>query len=169
MNTTTLLVPGGSKAVIEKGSNGLQDMAQVQAIIQKPVKYVENYYGQDIRFDPRKRNFDVEMSFWPKFGTDRMNVGALPYSTAPRLRRRPIERLMPIDTKTRFSRACWNECVNNAGPYYLRYWQIWDYAPFLPSRGDVSIDPRYTGLTTKTFTEPYRLSRGYFPKRTRDV
>lgn len=156
--------------VIEKvPPNGRQDMAQIQAVIQKPIKYIENYYGQDIRMDPRNRNYDVEMSFWPTFGRERMNVGALPYSTAPRLRRQPTDRMMPMDTKSRFSRACWNECLNSAGPYYLRHWQIWDYAPFLPSRGDVSIDPRYTGVTTKSFTEPYLLSRGNVPKRTTNM
>jgi hypothetical protein len=141
----------------------MQDMSQVQAVVQKPVKYVENFYGQNLRADRRERDMDVELSFWPTFGTDRMNVGALPYATAPRLRRHPTDRFMPMDTKTRFSRACWNECVNSAGPHYLRYWQVWDYAPFLPSRGNVAIDPRYTGMPTKSYTAPFKVRRGQQP------
>lgn len=140
-------------------TNGFQDMSQVQAVVQKPVKYLENVFGQDIRTDARMRNYDVEASFFPKqFGTDRMNVGALPYATAPRLKRKPTDRMVPIDTKSRFSRVCWNDCIDNAGPHYLRWWQIWDYAPFLPTNGDIALDPRY-GLDTKKFTEPYKVVR----------
>ena len=157
---TTIAIP----AIQKVQTNGKQDMTQVQAIIQKPVKYLENVFGQDIRADPRNRDYDVQMSFYPKhFGVERMNTGALPYATSPRLRRNPTDRMMPIDTKTRFSRACFNECLNSAGPHYLRYWPIWDHMPFLPTGGDVALDPRY-GANTKQFTEPYLVTRGGAPR-----
>lgn len=159
-NTSQLLpedvprVPGGS----------FQDQTQIQAVVQRPIKYVENVFGQDIRVDPRLKNYDVEMSFHPKqFGRERMNLGSLPYTTSPRLRRNMSDRMIPEDTKLMWSRSCWNECLNAAGPWYLRHWQIWDYAPFLPKGGNVALDPRY-GAYTKTFTEPFKLERGVTPK-----
>lgn len=158
LNNSSLIAAGTPR--IPGGS--LQDMSQVQAVIQKPVKFIENVWGQDVKVDPRKRNFDVEMSFWPKFGRDRMNVGAFPYAGAPRMRKKVHERMIPESTKLTYSRACFNECVNAAGPNYLRYWQIWDYAPFLPTNGNIALDPRY-GMDTKRFTQPYRVSKGNTP------
>jgi len=158
-NTSNLLpndiprVPGGS----------LQDQTQVQAVVQKPIKYVENYWGQAIRTDPRNKNYDIEASFGPKqFGVARMNEGSLPFTTSPRLRKQTGERMMPEGTKFLWSRSCWNECVNSAGPWYYRHWQIWDYAPFLPTSGNVSLDPRY-GANTRQFTEPFKIQRGKDP------
>lgn len=160
-NTSTLLpsdtprIPGGS----------FQDQSQVQAVFQKPIKYIENVWGQDIKTDPRNKNYDVQMSFYPKqFGTERMNTGSLPYNTSPRLRKQVGERMIPEGTKMMWSRSCWNECLNNAGPWYLRHWQIWDYAPFRPTGGNVALDPRY-GIDTRKFTEPYKVSRGTIPQR----
>jgi len=141
-----------------------QDQTQVQAVFQKPIKFIENYWGQDVRADPRNRNYDVEMSFWPRFGRDRMNVGSLPYTTSPKMLRNPVDRMMSEPTKMGFSRACFNECVNRSGPWYLRHWQIWDYAPLPPTNGDVSKDPRY-GMDTRQFTEPYLVSRNHSPTR----
>ena len=147
-------VPGGS----------LQDMTQVQAVIQKPIKFVENIWGQDVRADPRGKNYDVAASFYPKsFGRERMNTGALPYSGGPRMRKKNPERLTPESTKLNYSRSCFNECLNASGPNYYRWWQIFDYAPFVPSNGNLAIDPRRTAMDTKKFTEPYKLSRGHAP------
>lgn len=129
-----------------------QDQLQVQAIVQKPIKYMENVWGQDIRHDKNKRDFETEMSFWPKFGRDRLVTGSLPYTTSPRLRKNPFDRMMPTDT--RISKVCWNEALNQAGPHYLRYWPIFDHVPFAPSSGDVTKDPRY-GMDTRRFTQPY--------------
>jgi hypothetical protein len=126
---------------------------QAQAIVQKPIKYIENVWGQDIRMDKNKRNFETEMSFWPKFGRDPLITGALPYTTSPRLRKNPVDRMMPVDT--RVSRSCWREALAQAGPHYLRHWPIWDSLPFAPSSGDVTKDPRY-GVDTRRFTKPYR-------------
>lgn len=136
-------------------SNYLQDQYQVQAVLQKPIKYLENVWGQDIHYDIKDKNVDKEMSFWPKFGRDRLNTGSLPYYTSPKLKRTPFERIIPIDT--RISRPCWNETLAQSGPFYLRYWQIWDNASILPTTGDISKDPRY-GENTRQFTKPYRTS-----------
>jgi hypothetical protein len=138
-------------------SANLQDQLQVQALVQKPVKYIENYWGQALRTDPRNKNFDLEMSFWPKFGRDQMNLGSLPYSTAPRLLKRPLDRMLPTFTALECSKPCWNEALAQSGPWYLRHWQIWDNAPFLPTNGDVTKDPRY-GVNTRQFTKPQKIS-----------
>jgi hypothetical protein len=79
-------------------------------------------------------------------------VGQLPYATTPKMWITPGERMIPAPT--RVSRVCFNEAVDNSGPFYLRRWQIWDNAPFLPSAGDVANDPRYS-IQTKTFTTEY--------------
>ena len=129
---------------------GFYDQYKVRSIVQKPIKYVENMFGQAIRHDVKNRNMETEMSFWPKFGKERLNTGNLPYSTTPRLNSTERPEL-PIDT--RVSRVCWNEAVAQAGPYYLRHWPLWDGAPFQPSIGDVSKDPRFGGSHTRQFTQ----------------
>lgn len=136
----------------------MTDTNRVHAIIEKPVKYIENYWGQEIRVDRGKVDVEKEMEWWPKFGHDRMNVGSLPYTTSPRYRRNMSNRMISEDTRLTFSRACWNECLNQSGPWYNRYWQIWDYVPFVPSYGDITKDPKI-GIYTKSFTESYRIER----------
>lgn len=79
-------------------------------------------------------------------------VGQLPYATTPKTWVNPMIQMIP--EQTRVSRVCFNEALDNSGPFYLRQWQIWDYAPFLPSAGDVTQDPRY-GIQTKGFTTEY--------------
>lgn len=79
-------------------------------------------------------------------------VGQLPYATTPKSYVNPMLQMIPEQTRT--SRVCFNEALENSGPWYLRHWQIWDYAPFLPSMGDVTKDPRY-GIQTKGFTTDY--------------
>ena len=78
--------------------------------------------------------------------------GQLPYATTPKQWIMPQKQMIP--ETTRISRACFNEALDESGPFYLRHWQIWDYAPFLPSNGDVTQDPRY-GMQTKGFTTDY--------------
>ena len=137
----------------------MQDQSQAQAVIQKPVKYIENYYGQAMRVDRTKVNMELEMANWPKFGQERMNTGSLPYTGSPRYRKNLSDRLIPEDTKMMWSRSCWNECLNQAGPWYLRHWQIWDYAPFVPTAGNVVTDPKYGGINTKEFTKSYKVTK----------
>jgi len=133
------------------------DPFAVQSIVEKPIKYIQNYWGQEIRGDKSSKNYDVEQSFLPKyFGRERMIQGSLPKSTAPRLYNNPNDRMIPVDT--RVSASCWNEALAQSGPFYLRRWQIWDNAPYLPSNGDVSLDPRY-GADTRKFTKPKTVHR----------
>lgn len=81
-------------------------------------------------------------------------VGALPYSTTPKTYVDPMIRMVP--EPTRVDSVCFKEALERSGPFYLRHWQIWDNAPFLPSNGDVAIDPRYLSAQTKGFTTEYQ-------------
>ena len=121
----------------------------IKVVNEKPIKYLENFYGQAIRVDSGNKNRDVEDSFYPKFGKDKMNMQQLPNTTSPRLRNTPLNRMIPQDT--RVSRTCQNEAIAQAGPFYLRHFPIWENAFMLPSSGDLSKDPRY-GASTKKFT-----------------
>lgn len=106
--------------------------------------------------DFAEKNFAAEQTFrstGPELKKDvKPFVGQLPYSTTPRSYTYPVMQMVP--EQTRVSRVCFNEAVENSGPWYLRHWQIWDNAPFLPSLGDVTKDPRY-GIQTKGFTTEY--------------
>ncbi len=131
--------------------NATDPYAPIRAQVEKPVKIIENVFGTDIRADPRGRNRDVADSFKQKtFGRDRMMTGSLPYATSPRLKKTPLERLVPMNTHVPYGEL--NEALSRAGPFYLRRWQIWDNAPFLPSRGDVSLDPRFAPNQLKRST-----------------
>lgn len=77
----------------------------------------------------------------------------LPYSVGSR-RTFVNPDLYMVPESTQVSRSCFNEALDNSGPYYLRWWQPFDNAPFLPSCGDTDKDPRY-GVQTKTFTSEY--------------
>ncbi len=134
-----------------KVRNPTNPYAPVRAQIEKPVKIIENVFGTNIRADPRGRDREVADSFRQKtFGRDRMMTGSLPFATSPRLKRTPLQRMVPMDTHVPFGEL--NEAVARAGPFYLRRWQIWDNAPFLPNTGDVSLDPRYSANQMKTRT-----------------
>lgn len=130
-----------------------QDQTQPQVIVQKPVKYIENVYGRDIRSDKSKKNYDVESSFQTtSFGKDRMIQGSLPFATSPRLKRNVTDRNLPVNTT--ISRVCFNDCLNEGGRFHDRYWVDWNNHAFLPTTGDVTKDPRY-GENTRSFTKPY--------------
>lgn len=132
-------------------ANPTDPYAPVRAQVEKPVKIIENVFGTDFRADPHGRNSNVADSFKQKtFGRDRMMTGSLPYATSPRLKRTPLERMVPMDTHVPFGEL--KEALSRAGPFYLRRWQIWDNAPFLPSNGDVSLDPRYSANQMKHST-----------------
>ena len=123
--------------------------APIRAQVEKPIKLIENVFGKDIRVDPKNIDQDVAASFKREsFGRDRMLTGSLPYATPPRLKREPLQRMVPMDT--RVPRGEWNEALARAGPFYYRHWQIWDYAPYVPSNGDVTLDPRYTSNPIRT-------------------
>ena len=130
----------------------------VHAIYQKPVQHVENFFGQAHTVELSKRNMDFDQLGKYKYAhggiRDKGFQGQLPYLTSPRLYNTGVqERMIPEDT--RVSKVCFNEALEKSGPWYMRYWQIWDYAPFLPSIGDVTKDPRY-GQQTRGFTTEYK-------------
>lgn len=107
--------------------------------------------------DFTEKNFDAEQLFretQPEKQKVRPFVGQLPYSTTPRSFLNPVTQLIP--EQTRSSRVCFNEALEKSGPWYLRHFQLWDTpnAPFLPSAGDLSKDPRYS-IQTKGFTTEY--------------
>lgn len=138
-----------------KVANPIDPYAPIRAQITKPVKLLENVFGRDLRTDPKDRDLKVEASLKPQqFGRDQMNLGSLPYATSPRLKRIPLDRIVPADT--RIPQGEWNEALARSGPFCDRSFQIWDYAPFLPSRGDVALDPRYSGNRMRQFTRSYR-------------
>ena len=142
---------------VAKVMNSTDPYAPVRAQITKPIRYVENVYGVDIRHDPNKRDLRVEAALLPQqYGRDPLINGSLPYNTSPRLRRTPLQQMIPRDT--RVPQSILKEALAQSGPFYLRRWQIWDNAPFLPSTGDVALDPRY-GSDTRRFTSSFK-SRG---------
>jgi hypothetical protein len=145
--TTKLLLPQQPSKLV----NPTDPYAPVRAQVSKPLRVVENVFGPSLRADPKNQNQDVSDALKPQsFGRDKLNMGSLPYSTAPRLRRTPLQQLVPINT--RVPPGEWKEAIARAGPFYYRYWPIWDTMPFLPSRGDVSLDPRYVVSQSRRVT-----------------
>lgn len=102
-------------------------------------------------------NFNAEQDFRYKAKDNKKDVrpfvGSLPFRTTPMSKIMPTHRMIP--ESTRVSRVCFNDALEQSGPFYLRQWPIWDHLPFLPSTGDVSKDPRY-GQQTKGFTTEYK-------------
>lgn len=112
---------------------------------------------QQSEIQDRRANVDIETKFQEnvpgvKRSTDRWE-GQLPYSTTPKAYGTPGLQMIP--QSTRIDAVCFREALDNSGPFYLRHWQIWDNAPFLPSGGDVSLDPKYHSMQTKGFTSSY--------------
>jgi hypothetical protein len=114
--------------------------------VENTFRYTAPEFKADLRLPNRQTgNFPYE--------------GQLPYSTTPK--EYPRIPYMAIPENTQISKVCFNEALDNSGPWYLRSWQIWDNAPFLPSNGDVTKDPRY-GIQTKGFTTEYmNITRTY--------
>ncbi len=111
--------------------------------------FISNDYTQQNR--DTENQFRYQVSGVKK---DRSPFSAqLPYNTTPKTYTPPTHQMIP--QTTRFDKVCFNEALDKAGPHYLRHWQIFDNAPFLPSNGDLSKDPRY-GQQTKNFLTSYR-------------
>ena len=79
----------------------------------------------------------------------------LPYHTTPKSYVNPDLQMIPEPTRISNQRVCFNDAVNQSGPWYLRQWPIWDNYKYLPSAGDVTKDPRYS-MQTKGFLTEYR-------------
>lgn len=106
-------------------------------------------------------NFEADQRFKSSVSGVKQNKksqqfeGQLPYRTTPRSwENRPTPTQM-VPEVTQVSKVCFNEALDNSGPWYLRHWPLWENAPFLPSIGDVSKDPRYA-IQTKGFTTEYK-------------
>lgn len=138
-----------------KMMNTSDPYAPIRAQVMKPMKLLENVFGRDIRADQSCRNPRAAEWLKPAMtARTQMHGGTLPYATSPRLKRAPLQRLTPEDT--RVPRGEWNEALARAGPFYDRWWQIWDYAPFKPSNGDIALDPRYNSNQMRCFTSGYK-------------
>ena len=108
-NSTKPLVTGQTNYL----KNTQDPYAPIRAQVEKPIKVIENVFGQDVKSDPTRKNRDVAASFEPKsFGRDRMMVGSLPYATSPRLKRAPLQRMVAMDT--RVPRGEWNESTGTS-------------------------------------------------------
>lgn len=117
-----------------------------------------NDFSGFINADYTNENLEAENKFRysqlsGKKGWQRPYSSQLPYRTTPKTYIQPEYQMIP--ESTRMSRVCFNEALDKSGPFYLRQWPIWDNAPFLPSVGDVTKDPRY-GMQTKSFLTEYR-------------
>lgn len=80
--------------------------------------------------------------------------GALPLATTPRQPHAPTFRMVPTSTRSVDIHTEFADMSEARGPLYLQQWPIWDNLPFLPSRGDVSLDPRYA-MQTKGSSATY--------------
>ena len=92
--------------------------------------------------------------------------GQLPYATTPRTFATPgQDRLVPFSTRDNCTRFTFNEQVASQGPFYLRHWQIFDNAPFKPTAGDITKDPRYNFMTKGRLADYQLVSEGSEPFR----
>ncbi|RKP33268.1 hypothetical protein BJ085DRAFT_31414 [Dimargaris cristalligena] len=118
--------------------------------------FTSDEFGSPQIADYGKRNFDTEQAFRDTAPSSQSGVrqfsGQLPYATTPRSFENPMTKIIPQPTK--MGKVCFNDALDKAGPFYLRQWQIWENAPFIPSLGDVTKDPRYA-IQTKGFTTEY--------------
>lgn len=82
--------------------------------------------------------------------------GALPYATTPKQYRNPPSRMIPVSTKSSNIHTEFAQKTEQRGPFCAQQWPIWDSLRFKPSRGDVSLDPRY-GTQTKGSSTSYMM------------
>lgn len=82
--------------------------------------------------------------------------GALPYATTPRQHGMPAFRMIPVSTKSPNIHTEFAQKTEQRGPFYAQQWPIYDSLRLKPSRGDVSLDPRY-GTQTKGSTTSYMM------------
>jgi len=135
----------------------MQDIQYTKEREESVMHKTDNQFGSLTTDDYTSVNFDADQQFKftaPELKKDlRPYTGQLPYRTTPRSWEHKGNQMIP--EPTRVSKVCFNDALENSGPWYLRHWQIWENAPFLPSIGDISKDPRY-GMQTKGFTTEYK-------------
>ena len=122
------------------------------------VNHVTDQFAQLTSKDNVTQDFSAEQQFREvQTGLKKRTLpfcGALPQLTTPKEHRNPGFRMIPTSTRTATTHTDFARSVEAQGPMYLRQWPSWDSVPFLPSRGDVSLDPRY-GMETKGSTTTY--------------
>lgn len=80
--------------------------------------------------------------------------GSLPFATTPKVHKNPDFRMVPATTRSKTIHTDFAKMSEARGPLYQQQWPVFDNVPFLPSRGDVALDPRY-GVQTKGFSTAY--------------
>ena len=120
-----------------------------------------NEFSADISSDFSNINYEADSQLRytkpdnkrdvPRYSTQ------LPYLTTPHMVSTSNQQMIP--KVGQFSRICFNDALAKSGPFYLRSWQIWDNAPFLPSLGDVTKDPTRMAEQTKGFSTEYKVQR----------
>jgi hypothetical protein len=152
-----------SFAMLDDFAAPMQSSAQVQAVYQRPVKEVENVFGQRNRTD---YTADVANDLRPKSYGPRFSQ---PYSEqlphAGQGVRWSTGQLIPEPTRT--TRVAMNKAFEDT-PYYERKWEPVEHLPVLPTIGNIDADPRYHSLSTKTNMTEYKQiceepQRGAFP------
>ena len=131
----------------------------VKVIHQKTIKYMENMWGQEVRPDYKKKDYEREYNMHPRnFSNirDPMLSGSLPYATTPRLYFNRNDRMLP--TETRDSSIAKKMSLENSSPWYTHYWPVVETWPILPSRGDITQEPMYNQRHTRSFTKTYKKS-----------
>jgi len=134
-----------------------QEAAAIPVVYEKPVKYLENVWGQDVRMDPKNRSYDMSEFLKPKnFGgvRDTKVGGSMPFLTTPKLRFNRMDRMIPEETFV--SSVCLKEELDNRGPWYNTYLPPVDLWPIKPTRGDITKEPKYIQDYTKRRVQNYR-------------
>ena len=134
-----------------------QDTAQVAVVREKPVKYLENVWGQSIRSDPKFMSYDMNERLHPKNFSrvrDRYVGGALPYRTTPKLIFNRNDRMIPEDVHV--STVCLKEERYAHGPWYKTYFPPVDLWPVPPTSGDITKDPKFLQDYTRNFTKNHK-------------
>lgn len=106
-------------------------------------------------------SFDAEASFrYQQRGVKKSRspfCGSLPFATTPKVHKNPDFRMVPVSTRSSTIHSDFNAMAEARGPLYLQQWPIWDGLAHRPSRGDVTLDPRYATQTKGSLTTYMRL------------
>jgi hypothetical protein len=82
--------------------------------------------------------------------------GALPFVTTRKEFKNPSFRMVPVSTRSTQIHTEFAQKTEERGPLYLQQWPILNQSHLRPSRGDVTLDPRY-GTQTKGASSAYMV------------
>lgn len=82
--------------------------------------------------------------------------GALPFVTSRKEFRNPSFRMIPVSTRSPQIHTEFTQKTEERGPLYLQQWPVMNEGHLRPSRGDVTLDPRY-GTQTKGASAAYMV------------